>query len=115
MPIGLSKKCCLCCALLAHALNDWRDREGNGGAYPRFLLAGSHGAIYPWLPPSGLPREVLEKIRNRLWDAFVAVIQGGEDVAPQTSPQAETSKMDVDNSDPVPESRLPLQSDPLVG
>lgn len=68
LPIGVSKKCCYCCALLGNMLNEWRLKDSDRAAtYPLFILPGQHGTIHAWLPPAGLPFEVLQDIRDALY------------------------------------------------
>ena len=37
---------------------------------PGFVLRGTHGAIFPWSPPPGLPRRVLQAMREQLLIVF---------------------------------------------
>ena len=65
--IGVSKRCCFCCALLGEELNRWgREMASATRAYPEFVLPGRHGIIFPWYPPPGLPVEVLRHMVRRL-------------------------------------------------
>ncbi|KAF8337098.1 uncharacterized protein EI90DRAFT_3044876 [Cantharellus anzutake] len=60
--IGVAKKCCWCCSMLATLLNS---------TDIQFSLPGSHGRIFPWaLPSMGISYEVAcsleEKLKNQL-------------------------------------------------
>lgn len=57
-PIGVSKKCCYVCWLLHLQYNRIRTHK--------FILPGTHGVFYAWLPPPGLPNVMLVFIRNEL-------------------------------------------------
>ncbi|KAG8978948.1 hypothetical protein FRB94_012024 [Tulasnella sp. JGI-2019a] len=58
--IGVSKRCCFCCAVFLTALD------------PRLKYTGSHDKVYPWAPPANPPPEaknvVLKALQNRLND-----------------------------------------------
>ncbi|KAI0716179.1 hypothetical protein C8T65DRAFT_828390 [Cerioporus squamosus] len=51
VPVGVSKKCCFCCHKLATLLQERDALE--------FVLEGTHSVIVPWVPPQGIPAEVL--------------------------------------------------------
>ncbi|TBU52490.1 hypothetical protein BD310DRAFT_1043038 [Dichomitus squalens] len=83
IPIGVSKKCCFCCDLLAHLLM----RSQSGGRLS-FLLQGTHSTIFPWIPPDGIPFEVLKEMRIQLLKIFHSSITTYVKSVPslQTSP-----------------------------
>ena len=58
IPIAVSKKCCFLCWLLHKLLN----RDGNWN----FQLRGTHSTIYAWIPPPGLPEDILMELCNEL-------------------------------------------------
>ncbi|EJF56064.1 hypothetical protein DICSQDRAFT_150620 [Dichomitus squalens LYAD-421 SS1] len=84
IPIGVSKKCCFCCDLLASLLTSSGEHERN----LTFLLQGTHSAIFPWIPPDGVPFKVLKEIRIQLLRIFYDPITVYVNSAPslQTSP-----------------------------
>ncbi|RPD56208.1 hypothetical protein L226DRAFT_538364 [Lentinus tigrinus ALCF2SS1-7] len=95
VPVGISKKCCFCCHKLA-SLPEQR-------AGLKFALQGTHSTVFPWIPPAGLPYEVLVELRLALlrvmYDtvntAVAEIIRSA-----QTSPSA-------DSVSPVDDLRLP--------
>ncbi|KAJ6618820.1 hypothetical protein B0H10DRAFT_2217314 [Mycena sp. CBHHK59/15] len=59
LPIGVGKKCCWCCWMLGEFLKNDRGRE--------FILPGTHGIIFPWIPPKhGIPVDVLDRLEKLL-------------------------------------------------
>ncbi|KAI0793597.1 hypothetical protein C8Q74DRAFT_1445230 [Fomes fomentarius] len=84
IPVAVSKRCCFCCSRLAELLISGSDYA----AESRFVFSGTHGAIFPWSPPHGLPRKVLQTMREELLDIFYdAFISGGVRLhSTQTSP-----------------------------
>ncbi|KAF8322353.1 uncharacterized protein EI90DRAFT_3078029 [Cantharellus anzutake] len=56
--IGVAKKCCWCCNMLATLLNS---------TDIQFSLPGSHGRIFPWaLPSMGISYEVACSLEDKL-------------------------------------------------
>ncbi len=96
----MSKKCSFCCRLLGEKLNNWRELNAKGSdrktAYPELILPGSHSTVFPWLPPRGVPSEVLKKIRLELLKCLWELIQ--EAKAAQTSPARSERRLGVDLS-----------------
>lgn len=74
ISVGVSKRCCFCCWLLAELLQP----------QTKFVPHGTHGAIFPWSPPPGLPREILCTIRERLMGVLHHIVQAST-VRPQSS------------------------------
>ena len=74
ISVGVSKRCCFCCWLLAELLQH----------QTKFVPHGTHGAIFPWSPPPGLPREILCTIRERLMGVLHHIVQAST-VRPQSS------------------------------
>ncbi|KAI0758560.1 hypothetical protein BD413DRAFT_675122 [Trametes elegans] len=69
MDIGVSKKSCYCCNLLAKLIN----ASPQGGI--TFPLPGTHGTIFPWLPiPFGVTTEHLQQIRDTLFTQFHDIV-----------------------------------------
>ncbi|KAI0756211.1 hypothetical protein C8Q80DRAFT_1264298 [Daedaleopsis nitida] len=58
VPVGVSKKCCFCCHKLATLLKQHADRS--------FVLQGTNSMIFPWIPPKGIPLDVLTELRLTL-------------------------------------------------
>ncbi|KAG9027123.1 hypothetical protein FRB95_008120 [Tulasnella sp. JGI-2019a] len=60
--IGVSKRCCFCCAVFLDTLN------------PRLTYTGTHGKVHPWAPPANAPRTakeaVLKALQNKLFEHF---------------------------------------------
>ena len=52
------KKCCFCCHTLATLLKEHAALD--------FVLQDTHSTIFPWVPPRGLPLDVLQKMRLTL-------------------------------------------------
>ncbi|KAI0743347.1 hypothetical protein C8Q80DRAFT_831656 [Daedaleopsis nitida] len=50
------------------------ERAAADASLPGFILPGRHGAIYPWLPPPGLPMDILRPLRNTLAQTVVKLI-----------------------------------------
>ncbi|KAH9938996.1 uncharacterized protein BXZ73DRAFT_99671 [Epithele typhae] len=63
IPMGVCKKPCYCCFLLAQKLASTA-LTGNNAV--KFILPGTHATVYPWVPPDGLPLAVLQSIRGDL-------------------------------------------------
>ncbi|KAH9917149.1 uncharacterized protein BXZ73DRAFT_105621 [Epithele typhae] len=85
IPVGVSKKCCVCCEYLAQLLGE-PSEDGQPGV--EFVLSGTHSTVFPWVPPSGLPHPVLKKLAKRLIDALDEAIKASsKDVgSTQTTP-----------------------------
>ncbi|RDX48579.1 hypothetical protein OH76DRAFT_1520472 [Lentinus brumalis] len=84
IPVGLSERCCCCYWLLDELLKSGRGTAANSA----LILSGTHGVIFPWQPPPGVPREVLETMRKKLLDILHHVFEA-HTVRPesgQTSP-----------------------------
>ncbi|KAI0793623.1 hypothetical protein C8Q74DRAFT_1365223 [Fomes fomentarius] len=84
IPVAVSKRCCYCCSKLAELL-----KSGSGdAAESRFVFSGTHGTIFPWSPPYGLPRKVLQTMREDLLDIFynTFISSGVRPQSTQTSP-----------------------------
>ncbi|VDB91680.1 unnamed protein product [Peniophora sp. CBMAI 1063] len=65
IAIGVSKKCCFCCHMLAELLA--HRTEHVDSPRPRFVLPGTHATILPWTAPAvGVPLGVLREMRTRL-------------------------------------------------
>lgn len=79
IPIGVSQKCCRCCAMLHELLELWRQRQepAYSGRYPKLVLPGTHTSFVPWIPPIGIPLEVLKDLRKRLAGLLIAVARKG--------------------------------------
>ena len=75
IPIGVSKKCCFCCTMLRQLLEEWCEQERLD--HPRFTLPGTHGVVYPWVSPPGVPVEVLRKLRAELLALLFDVVRFG--------------------------------------
>ena len=56
--MGVVKKCCFCCHTLATLLKEHAGLD--------FVLQDTHSKIFPWVPPRGLPLDVLQKLRLTL-------------------------------------------------
>ena len=56
--IAVSRKCCYCCNLLCKLFDDQLGKK--------FDLVGTHGRVYPWMPPAGLDLRILEKMKAKL-------------------------------------------------
>ncbi|KAI0759227.1 hypothetical protein BD413DRAFT_288419 [Trametes elegans] len=69
MDIGVSKKCCYCCDILANLINT----SPQGGL--TFLIPGTHGTIFPWHPPPlGINTEHLQQMRDKLFKKFHDIV-----------------------------------------
>ncbi|KAI0773188.1 hypothetical protein BD413DRAFT_678083 [Trametes elegans] len=89
VDIGVSKKCCYCCDILAKLIN----ASPQGGLM--ISLPGSHGTIFPWLPPSfGINTEHLQQLRNKLFIQFhdIVVKQIVDLASTQLSPVSDDSE-----------------------
>ena len=56
--VAVSRKCCYCCNLLCKLFDDQLGKK--------FDLVGTHGRVYPWMPPAGLDLRILEKMKATL-------------------------------------------------
>ncbi|KAJ7126838.1 hypothetical protein C8R44DRAFT_106302 [Mycena epipterygia] len=65
-PIGASKKCCWTCWKLGELL-------GQDGTY--FAVSGTHKIIFGWVPPTGLPINVLARVRDALLEEYAKVCE----------------------------------------
>ncbi|KAH9917140.1 uncharacterized protein BXZ73DRAFT_105612 [Epithele typhae] len=85
IPVGVSKKCCVCCEYLAQLLGE-PSEDGQPGV--EFVFSGTHSTVFPWVPPSGLPHAVLEKLAKKLIAALDEAIKvSSKDVgSTQTTP-----------------------------
>ena len=52
------KKCCFCCHTLATLLKEHAGLD--------FVLQDTHSKIFPWVPPRGIPLDVLQEMRVTL-------------------------------------------------
>ncbi|KAI0738368.1 hypothetical protein C8Q80DRAFT_1124968 [Daedaleopsis nitida] len=93
--IGVSKKCCFCCAVLGEELNKLPVGGDGPVRYPQFVLPGQHGIIFPWYPPPGLSVEVLRNMAKRLEQALETYL-----VAKLGTGRAQTSPTTSDHSQP---------------
>jgi hypothetical protein len=66
--VGVSRKCCRLCWLLKDNLNN---------TFPdiKFVLPGTHATFYPWIPPAGIPDEILKRLRDKLIEVIRTVIK----------------------------------------
>ncbi|KAJ3979264.1 hypothetical protein F5890DRAFT_1558956 [Lentinula detonsa] len=69
MSLSVCKKCCILCSILRELLNEVR---------PGFikLSVGTHGTIFPWLPPPGLPTDICEKLLHILQELAPQIVEG---------------------------------------
>lgn len=65
--IGVSKKCCWCCAQLASLIARCERKT--------FILPGSHGQIFPWALPSGISQEVAAALEADLRSLLVKIMR----------------------------------------
>ncbi|KAG8982874.1 hypothetical protein FRB93_007753 [Tulasnella sp. JGI-2019a] len=63
--VGVSKRCCFCCAAFLNAL-------GRGLKY-----TGSRGEVYGWAPPANAPRDAKEVVLKELQVKLNGLIQLG--------------------------------------
>ncbi|KIO26683.1 hypothetical protein M407DRAFT_118219 [Tulasnella calospora MUT 4182] len=63
MSIGISKRCCFCCAAMLQHLG-FKDKH-----------IGRHGKVYPWSPPLGADVETKEAVLRSLKDQLVNCLQ----------------------------------------
>ncbi|KIY64933.1 hypothetical protein CYLTODRAFT_424787 [Cylindrobasidium torrendii FP15055 ss-10] len=82
IPIGVGKKCCYLCHILASQL------EQTGRL--KFLLPGTHGTVYPWLPPPPpyLDFEIVQRVGQLLDSAFqfhLSALRSANQVSSQNS------------------------------
>ncbi|KAH9930432.1 uncharacterized protein BXZ73DRAFT_47672, partial [Epithele typhae] len=52
IAIGVSKRCCFCCNLLARLITN----RLPGPA--KLILPATHSTVFAWYPPEGLPVEI---------------------------------------------------------
>ncbi|KAH9916853.1 uncharacterized protein B0H18DRAFT_56144 [Fomitopsis serialis] len=71
--IGSAVKCCWCCAWLAEHLA--RHTDPHQTFTFKFHVAGSHGRIGPWAPPTGVPSAVLEELRTVLQEKLSSALK----------------------------------------
>ena len=78
--MGVVKKCCFCCHNLATLI---KERVGL-----EFVLQGTHSTILPWVPPRGIPLDVLVELRMTLLRALYNTVKEAVDTLlfTQTSP-----------------------------
>ncbi|KAE9384557.1 hypothetical protein BT96DRAFT_1007955 [Gymnopus androsaceus JB14] len=69
-PIGVSKKSCRLCWLLHLAYNKRRETQS------QFVLPGTHGTFCAWLPPPGIPDDILLELRDELLAACKTFVPG---------------------------------------
>ncbi|KAI0705288.1 hypothetical protein C8T65DRAFT_696412 [Cerioporus squamosus] len=102
VPVGVSKKCCFCCYKLATLL---KERAGLD-----FVLQGMRSVIFLWVPPDGVPTEVLIDLRltlvRVLYDTIAEAVNTLRSV--QTSSADSVSASDPPSSFP-PQLHLPPQ------
>ncbi|KAI0758631.1 hypothetical protein BD413DRAFT_496275 [Trametes elegans] len=69
MDIGVSKKCCYCCDILAKLIHT--STQGDLA----FSYPGSHGTIFPWHPPPfGINTEHLQQMQDKLFKKFHNIV-----------------------------------------
>ena len=71
--IGSAVKCCWCCAWLAEHLA--RHTDPHQTFTFKFHVAGSHGRIDPWAPPTGVPSAVLEELTTVLQEKLSSALK----------------------------------------
>jgi hypothetical protein len=87
--IGVGKKCCWCCSTLGSILS--QDKHVS------IKLPGSHGIMYPWIPPRvGLDVSVLEILEERLWAELHKAIEKGGFGVPLSRQSSGSSSVDED-------------------
>ncbi len=106
IPVGVSKQCCFCCHKLAELL---KRRAGLDCVLPG---QGTHSTIVPWIPPAGLPPDVLVELREILLRVLHNTIENVLDTirSAQTSP-AESSTEALHKSDDFRARRFTLTPD----
>jgi len=88
--IGVSKRCCLCCHLLAEALHTHTKMN--------FVLPGTRASLHPWLAPSNVPATALRSVRDDLFRILIDLaMKHGQSI----SRSSQTSSVS-DSSDQVP-------------
>ncbi|KAI0764735.1 hypothetical protein C8Q74DRAFT_1219693 [Fomes fomentarius] len=89
-PVAVSKRCCFCCSQLAELM-----KPGSGvGAKTGFVLSGTHGTVFPWLPPVDVSSEVLKAMREKLLRALYNTFDDPS-VRPHSA-QTSPAKSDID-------------------
>ena len=98
--MGVVKKCCFCCHNLATLI---KERVGL-----EFVLQGTHSTILPWVPPRGIPLDVLVELRMTLLRALYNTVKEAVDTLlfTQTSP--------ADSISPVTAYELYLSELPVL-
>ncbi|KAH9938984.1 uncharacterized protein BXZ73DRAFT_44096, partial [Epithele typhae] len=93
IPIGVSKKACYCCHLLARKLASSELAENHP---TKFILPGTHATVFPWVPPDGLPLAVLQSIRDDLKAVLAQAINRTlqDTGSAQSSPFSATSELE---------------------
>ncbi|KAJ7212258.1 hypothetical protein GGX14DRAFT_564732 [Mycena pura] len=85
VPIGVSRKCCPICAILAKLL-------ANAHNSLKIELPGHHSVYYPWVPPSTLPEDILKNLESEVLD----LVQAHVDMVTQSttsSPASNTGEL----------------------
>ncbi|KAJ7822484.1 hypothetical protein B0H14DRAFT_1318988 [Mycena olivaceomarginata] len=80
LPIGVAKKCCPACAILADTIP--KDRRNLV-----LDLPGSHARWLAWAPPEWLPEHILRELEVKLVQALTGMLNQGRPSSP-TSPDS---------------------------
>ncbi len=76
-------------------------KPGSGvGAKTGFVLSGTHGTVFPWLPPVDVSSEVLKVMREKLLTVFYNTFDDPS-VRPHSA-QTSPAKSDVDIEEEIP-------------
>ncbi|KAJ7639061.1 hypothetical protein FB45DRAFT_1023806 [Roridomyces roridus] len=91
ITIGIAKKSCPTCKLLAEVINKTREIKID--------VQGSHTTFSPWVPPHWLPPDILEALEQRLMKIVLELVRDNIRV---TTPSSSSTVNDEESSPPIP-------------
>ncbi len=84
-------------------------KPGSGvGAKTGFVLSGTHGTIFPWLPPVDVSGDVLKAMREKLLAVFYNTFDDPS-VRPRSA-QTSPAKSDIEIEEEIPGLHVPMWS-----
>ncbi|KIY53601.1 hypothetical protein FISHEDRAFT_68698 [Fistulina hepatica ATCC 64428] len=75
LPISVGRRCCFCCYKLGQLLENGRLNNDDDlrTHMPALILPGTHGVVYGWVAPSGIPTSILLVLKGELLEVVKTV------------------------------------------
>ncbi|KIY47849.1 hypothetical protein FISHEDRAFT_74190 [Fistulina hepatica ATCC 64428] len=95
LPVAVGRRCCFCCYKLGQLLENGclNSHDDLRTDMPELILPGTHGVVYGWAAPSGIPTpilralkaellEVVERVAKRAKTSMLSSTRGGDSPQP---------------------------------